>query len=194
MIVFSGANAPTTKVRFPKGEAVHYREHARSLGVAEEAILIETEATNTAENLTLTRALLCFHRKGRFWVQPGGHLDPGDVDPLAGEPTSVLTEELVGRAIHTAGDDLQYDGVKVGVRPRNATPISCVPAGTWSRMFRNRSCIFRAAGISPLSTARWSSSPPSESSNTFFPFTVTMRVFRYSSQYERSRLLSTESR
>jgi len=44
-----------------------------------------------------------------------------DADPLAGEPTSVLTEELVGRAIRAAGDDLQYDGVKVGVRPRDAT-------------------------------------------------------------------------
>ncbi|MGW6129596.1 NUDIX hydrolase [Cellulomonas sp. NPDC055163] len=32
---------------------------------------------------SLTRALLCFHRKGRFWVQPGGHLDPGDTDLLA---------------------------------------------------------------------------------------------------------------
>ncbi|WP_244894235.1 YdcF family protein [Planobispora rosea] len=58
LIVFTGANAPTTKARFPRGEAVHYREHARSLGVPDEAILIETEATNTAENLTLTRALL----------------------------------------------------------------------------------------------------------------------------------------
>ncbi|WP_144873610.1 NUDIX hydrolase [Microbacterium sp. 1.5R] len=26
----------------------------------------------------LTRILLVFHRKGRFWVQPGGHLEPGD--------------------------------------------------------------------------------------------------------------------
>ncbi|WP_258725930.1 NUDIX domain-containing protein [Cellulomonas sp. NS3] len=32
---------------------------------------------------SLTRALLCFHRKGRFWVQPGGHLDAGDADLLA---------------------------------------------------------------------------------------------------------------
>lgn len=26
----------------------------------------------------LARTLLVFHRKGRFWVQPGGHLEPGD--------------------------------------------------------------------------------------------------------------------
>ncbi|WP_382306509.1 NUDIX hydrolase [Herbiconiux sp. UC225_62] len=24
------------------------------------------------------RVLLCFHKKGRFWVQPGGHLEPDD--------------------------------------------------------------------------------------------------------------------
>ncbi|WP_447913143.1 NUDIX hydrolase [Microbacterium phyllosphaerae] len=27
---------------------------------------------------TLTRTLLVFHAKGQFWVQPGGHLEPGD--------------------------------------------------------------------------------------------------------------------
>ncbi|QHC71891.1 NUDIX domain-containing protein [Rathayibacter sp. VKM Ac-2801] len=26
----------------------------------------------------LARVLLCFHRKGRFWVQLGGHVEPGD--------------------------------------------------------------------------------------------------------------------
>ncbi|MGW2161862.1 YdcF family protein [Nonomuraea sp. NPDC001699] len=58
LIVFTGANAPTTKARFPRGEAVHYREHARSLGVPDEAILVEPAATNTGENLTFTRELL----------------------------------------------------------------------------------------------------------------------------------------
>lgn len=32
---------------------------------------------------TLRRALLVFHRKGGFWVQPGGHVDAGDADLLA---------------------------------------------------------------------------------------------------------------
>ncbi|MFI9815502.1 uncharacterized SAM-binding protein YcdF (DUF218 family) [Saccharothrix variisporea] len=57
-LVFTGANAPTTVKRFPRGEAVHYREYAIEHGVPDEAILIETEATNTAENFTLTRKLL----------------------------------------------------------------------------------------------------------------------------------------
>ncbi|KFU75202.1 DUF218 domain-containing protein [Amycolatopsis lurida] len=58
LIVFSGANAPTTIERFPRGEAIHYREHALELGVPDDAILIEPEARNTGDNITLTRALL----------------------------------------------------------------------------------------------------------------------------------------
>lgn len=57
-IVFTGANAPTTIERFPRGEAVHYREHALSLGVPDDAILVEPRATNTGENITYTRDLL----------------------------------------------------------------------------------------------------------------------------------------
>ncbi|MBE1579535.1 DUF218 domain-containing protein [Amycolatopsis marina] len=57
-IVFTGANAPTTIERFPRGEAVHYREHAVSLGVPTEAIMIETEATNTSQNITHSRQVL----------------------------------------------------------------------------------------------------------------------------------------
>lgn len=61
VIVFTGANAPTTIERFPRGEAVHYREHAISLGVPDAAILVETRATNTGENITFTRRLLDVH-------------------------------------------------------------------------------------------------------------------------------------
>ncbi|MEU4764627.1 YdcF family protein [Actinosynnema sp. NPDC023794] len=57
-LLFTGANAPTTVKRFPRGEAVHYREYALEHGVPDEAILIETEATNTAENFTLSREVL----------------------------------------------------------------------------------------------------------------------------------------
>ncbi|WP_433475559.1 YdcF family protein [Spirillospora sp. CA-142024] len=57
-IVFTGANAPTTIERFPRGEAVHYREHAIELGVPDEAILVEPKATNTGQNIEFTRKLL----------------------------------------------------------------------------------------------------------------------------------------
>ncbi|MFE9243443.1 YdcF family protein [Nocardiopsis sp. NPDC006938] len=57
-MVISGANSPTTLARFPRGEAVHYREHVLSLGVPDQAVLTETRATNTGENLSRSRALL----------------------------------------------------------------------------------------------------------------------------------------
>ena len=57
-VVFTGANSPTTVERYPRGEAIHYREYAVEHGVPPESVLIETRATNTAENMTFTRALL----------------------------------------------------------------------------------------------------------------------------------------
>lgn len=61
-IVFTGANAPTTFERLPRGEAVHYREYAVEQGVPAESILVEPRATNTAENLEYSRALLTERR------------------------------------------------------------------------------------------------------------------------------------
>jgi uncharacterized SAM-binding protein YcdF (DUF218 family) len=61
LVVFSGGNSPTTAERFPRGEAVHYREHALSLGVPDEAILVEPKASNTGHNITYSRALLAEH-------------------------------------------------------------------------------------------------------------------------------------
>ncbi|PMR62139.1 hypothetical protein C1A38_05220 [Verrucosispora sp. ts21] len=57
-IVFTGANAPTTVERFPRGEAVHYREYAMEQGVPADSILVEPRATNTAQNMEYTRQLL----------------------------------------------------------------------------------------------------------------------------------------
>lgn len=58
LLVFSGRNNPHTAPRFPRGEAVHYRDHAVSLGVPVSDVLVEPRATNTAENIVLTRQLL----------------------------------------------------------------------------------------------------------------------------------------
>ncbi|OWU99611.1 hypothetical protein B5D80_29040 [Micromonospora wenchangensis] len=57
-LVFTGANAPTTIGTFPRGEAVHYREYAIAHGVPADAILIDTQAKNTGQNIEHTRALL----------------------------------------------------------------------------------------------------------------------------------------
>ncbi|WP_436758345.1 YdcF family protein [Streptosporangium sp. V21-05] len=61
LIVFTGANAPTTIERFPRGEAVHYREEAVKLGVPADRILVEARATNTGQNIEFTRTLLADH-------------------------------------------------------------------------------------------------------------------------------------
>lgn len=58
LVVFTGANAPTTVDRFPRGEAVHYRERAIEEGVPDEVIRVEPKARNTGENMTLIRDLL----------------------------------------------------------------------------------------------------------------------------------------
>ncbi|AXB44991.1 YdcF family protein [Amycolatopsis albispora] len=58
LIVFTGANAPTTIGRFPRGEAVHFREIAVEHGVPEQAILVEPAAKHTADNIDFSRDLL----------------------------------------------------------------------------------------------------------------------------------------
>ncbi|GAA4030607.1 YdcF family protein [Allokutzneria multivorans] len=58
LVVFSGGNSATTRARFPRGEAVHYREHALAHGVPPEAILVEPHASNTGQNITYSREVL----------------------------------------------------------------------------------------------------------------------------------------
>ncbi|WP_020578941.1 YdcF family protein [Actinopolymorpha alba] len=61
LIVFTGANSPTTIDRFPRGEAIQYREHAITLGVPAEAIIVEPQAVDTAQNIEYSRKLLEAH-------------------------------------------------------------------------------------------------------------------------------------
>ncbi|MET7858196.1 YdcF family protein [Streptomyces sp. NPDC005318] len=58
VVVFTGDTSAATKERFPRGEAVHYREHALSLGVPDEAILLEPKASNTGQNIGYSREVL----------------------------------------------------------------------------------------------------------------------------------------
>lgn len=57
-LLFTGGNSPSTAARFPRGEAVHFRERALLLGVPNAAILLETEASNTGENIAFSRRTL----------------------------------------------------------------------------------------------------------------------------------------
>ncbi|MEV6983398.1 YdcF family protein [Sphaerisporangium sp. NPDC051017] len=58
ILVFSGANSPTTAARFPRGEAVHFAEHAIGLGVPESAIIVEPRAASTGQNIDYSRQAL----------------------------------------------------------------------------------------------------------------------------------------
>lgn len=58
VLLFSGGNSPPTVARFPRGEAVHYAEHAIGLGVPAEAIIIEPDSTNTGENIDFSRRVV----------------------------------------------------------------------------------------------------------------------------------------
>lgn len=58
VVVFTGGNSRETCRTFPRGEGVHYRERALELGVPADAILLEPNATNTGENIVLSREVL----------------------------------------------------------------------------------------------------------------------------------------
>ncbi|QVQ50860.1 YdcF family protein [Spiractinospora alimapuensis] len=57
-LVFTGGPNPTKPGRFPRGEAVHFSEHAQALGVPAEAIVVEPRARNTGENIRFSREAL----------------------------------------------------------------------------------------------------------------------------------------
>ncbi|MFF0409675.1 YdcF family protein [Kitasatospora sp. NPDC004745] len=58
LIVFTGGPNPSRPDHFPRGEAVHFAEHAVSLGVPEIAVLIEPKARNTGQNIQFSREVL----------------------------------------------------------------------------------------------------------------------------------------
>ncbi len=55
---------------------------------------------------SLTRTLLVFHGKGRFWVQPGGHLEPGDAS-IADAALREMREET--GVAGTVSESFAYD-------------------------------------------------------------------------------------
>ncbi|MEV7185181.1 YdcF family protein [Kitasatospora sp. NPDC093102] len=57
-IVFTGGPNPSRPEIFPRGEAVHFTEHATALGVPEHAIHQEPHARNTGQNIQFSREVL----------------------------------------------------------------------------------------------------------------------------------------
>lgn len=58
VIVFSGAAGPFSATRLDGSEAESFRDEAVRLGMPPAVILIEPRATNTGQNLTLSRRVL----------------------------------------------------------------------------------------------------------------------------------------
>ena len=61
-------------------------------------------ASGLVLDASLTHALLVYHRKGRFWVQPGGHVEPGDA--LLADTARREVREETGVVV---SDALAYD-------------------------------------------------------------------------------------
>ncbi|MEU2389372.1 YdcF family protein [Streptomyces sp. NPDC007369] len=57
-LVFTGGNSAATSSVFPRGEAVHFHEHALALGVPAHAMLLEPKAANTGQNIAYAREAL----------------------------------------------------------------------------------------------------------------------------------------
>ncbi|KJL23760.1 NUDIX domain protein [Microbacterium oxydans] len=65
---------------------------------------------------TLRHTLLVFHRKGQFWVQPGGHVEDGDDSVVAGALRELREETgiVVAPADVAPAYDLDHHGLLSG--------------------------------------------------------------------------------
>ncbi|MEP7764653.1 NUDIX domain-containing protein [Sanguibacter sp. 25GB23B1] len=72
----------------------------------------------TASTLVLDpvgeQTLLCFHRKGGFWVQPGGHVDPTDPDLLAGALRELREETGLAQLLVQSSAPVDIDRHRLG--------------------------------------------------------------------------------
>lgn len=57
-ILFTGGLGRNTRERWTQPEAMHFRDIALADGVPEQAIFLETQSTNTGENIRFSRAIL----------------------------------------------------------------------------------------------------------------------------------------
>lgn len=107
----------------PVGLAVNW---GRSAIEAEGAHGVETHI-DQAHRSGLLRGLIFSGASGTDSVYGpawhDSHVPAAALDASVGEPTSLLTSSRIERAAALAGDRLLYDGVKVSVRPKDASVV-----------------------------------------------------------------------
>lgn len=78
-------------------------------------------------DVSLEHTLLVFHRKGQFWVQPGGHVEDGDDSVLSGALRELREE--TGIAVDPAAAPLAYDLDHHGLSSRFGSCASHLDVG-----------------------------------------------------------------
>jgi 8-oxo-dGTP pyrophosphatase MutT (NUDIX family) len=71
--------APTSRLEQLRQEYLSFLDRLGAAALRREAGAAHVTASCFVFSADLQKTLLCFHRKGRFWVQTGGHIEPEDV-------------------------------------------------------------------------------------------------------------------
>lgn len=83
---------PDSEQQYLRGEYAQFLRAVKGAAVRREGGPEHVTASAFVFNSEHTHVLLCFHRKGQFWVQLGGHIEDGDVN-LADSALREATEE-----------------------------------------------------------------------------------------------------
>jgi 8-oxo-dGTP pyrophosphatase MutT (NUDIX family) len=83
---------PDSEQEYLRGEYAQFLRAVKGAAVRREGGPHHLTASSFVFNADHTRVLLCFHRKGQFWVQLGGHIEDGDAN-LADSALREATEE-----------------------------------------------------------------------------------------------------
>lgn len=84
--------APDAEQEQLRGEYTQFLREDKGASVRRNGGPQHLTASAFVLNKELTHVLLCFHKKGQFWVQVGGHIEAGDAD-LAASALREATEE-----------------------------------------------------------------------------------------------------
>lgn len=77
-----------------RADGAHLHRHGGPIHLTASAVLVDAPIDHVA---------LLWHRKGRFWVQPGGHIEPGETDLEAAARREVAEELGVSDLVNVLG-------------------------------------------------------------------------------------------